>query len=309
MSKRPSRRLTLAEPGALHRRLSEHFRALLVPSTPDDPRASSAEARRNDATVRALAAFLEHERAAVAERAALAPTEPEAFREWLQALELDGPGQHDPLFDHLEQRAGLEPMRWFLAQERAGEAGFDDLVALTQVKMPSRPKLELARNYWDEMGVGYPSGMHGPMLERLGTSLALDAVEGETVWESLALANLMTGFALDRRYAFHAVGALGIVELTAPGRCEKVERGLRRLGIGARDRAYYALHSVIDRAHWRRWVAEVIEPLVAERPELARWIAEGALCRLEAGARLYRRYRAELGLAQASRSMHAERAA
>jgi hypothetical protein len=301
MSKRPSRRLTVREPGVLHRSFAEHFRTLLVPGTPDDAPATHAIAP-------ALAAFLERERAAVADRASAAPTEPAAFRAWFQTLEVDGPGQHDPLFDYLEQRADLDSMRWFLAQERAGEAGFDDLVALTQVKMPSRPKLELARNYWDEMGVGYASGMHGPMLERLGESLALDAVEGETVWESLALANLMTSFALDRRYAFHAVGALGVVELTAPGRCEKVERGLRRLNLGARDRAYYALHSVIDRAHWRRWGDEVIEPLVAERPELARWIAEGALCRLQAGARLYRRYRDELGL-ESSRPIHEDRAA
>ena len=45
-------------------------------------------------------------------------------------------------------------MRWFLTQEAAGEAGFDDLVAMTQVKLPARAKLELARNYWDEMGRG-----------------------------------------------------------------------------------------------------------------------------------------------------------
>ena len=49
-------------------------------------------------------------------------------------------------------------------QEAAGEAGFDDLVAMTQVKLPTRAKLELARNYWDEMGRGNPKGMHGPML-------------------------------------------------------------------------------------------------------------------------------------------------
>jgi hypothetical protein len=33
---------------------------------------------------------------------------------------------------------------WFMEQEAAGEAGFDDLVAYTQVKLPARAKLELA---------------------------------------------------------------------------------------------------------------------------------------------------------------------
>ncbi|MCA8887010.1 MAG: iron-containing redox enzyme family protein, partial [Hyphomonadaceae bacterium] len=52
-------------------------------------------------------------------------------------------------------------MRWFVEQEAAGEAGFDDLVAMSQVKMPAPAKLELARNYWDEMGRGNAKGMHG----------------------------------------------------------------------------------------------------------------------------------------------------
>ncbi len=29
-------------------------------------------------------------------------------------------------------------------------------MALTQVRFPVRPKLEMARNYWDEMGRGNP---------------------------------------------------------------------------------------------------------------------------------------------------------
>jgi hypothetical protein len=60
-----------------------------------------------------------------------------------------------------------EEMKWFLTQEVAGEAGFEDLTALTQVKLPPRAKLELARNYWDEMGRGNAKGMHGPLLATL----------------------------------------------------------------------------------------------------------------------------------------------
>ena len=58
-------------------------------------------------------------------------------------------------------------MKWFLLQEVAGEAGFEDLLAMAQVKMPVPAKLEMARNFWDEMGRGKAKGMHGPMLERL----------------------------------------------------------------------------------------------------------------------------------------------
>ena len=152
-------------------------------------------------------------------RASQAPRDAQGFVAWFEDPERTGPGQHDPLFAWLEHEATLDGMKWFLRQEVAGEAGFDDLVALTQVKLPTRAKLELARNYWDEMGQGHVSGMHGPMLARLAQELRLDPRDGtELVWEALALGNLMVGLAADRRYAYHSLGALGVIELTAPGR-------------------------------------------------------------------------------------------
>src|SRR5262249_21866252 len=146
-------------------------------------------------------------------------------------LEQTGPGQHDPLFPYLAEQASYEQMHWFLTQEVAGEAGFDDLVALTQVKMPTVAKLELARNYWDEMGRGQHAGMHGAMLERVAQTMGLDARPEKIVWEALALANLLTGLAANRCYAYHAIGGLGGVELTAPWRVGLVNRGLKRLGL------------------------------------------------------------------------------
>ena len=100
-------------------------------------------------------------------------------------------------------------MKWFLTQEVAGEAGFEDLTALTQLKLPTRPKLELARNYWDEMGRGNPKAMHGPLLAALAKHLELEPLPETTVTEALALANTMAGLAANRRYAYQSVGALG----------------------------------------------------------------------------------------------------
>ena len=108
--------------------------------------------------------FIEELREEVRQEAASAPTDAVGFIAWFEALEESGPGQGDPLFDWLAEDANREQLRWFFEQEAAGEAGFDDLVAMTQVKLPTRPKLELARNYWDEMGRGQLAGMHGPTL-------------------------------------------------------------------------------------------------------------------------------------------------
>jgi hypothetical protein len=238
-------------------------------------------------------AFIERERQAIAARAAAAPTDVEGFIAWFEALKETGPGQNDPLFPWLAETASYEEMRWFLQQEVAGEAGFDDLVAMTQVKMPTRPKLELARNYWDEMGRGSEAGMHGPMLDQLAKALELEPTIEGTVAPSLALGNILVAFAATRRYAYHAVGALGAVELTAPWRAGLVADGLKRLGVG-KERKYFALHATLDVQHSEAWNAEVLRPLVEADPGCARSIAEGALMRLEAGRRCFEAYRETL---------------
>ncbi len=246
----------------------------------------------SDATMLRLeGGFLEELRQGVIAEAAAVPTDPDGFIEWFEELKASGPGQGDPLFPWLAEQASRDDLRWFLQQEAAGEAGFDDLVAMTQVKLPTRPKLELARNYWDEMGRGSEKGMHGPMLGSLIDTLDLDPRIETTVWESLALANAMTAMAAARRYAWHSVGALGAIELTAPGRSACVAEGLKRVGLSGKERRYFALHAVLDVKHSEDWNREAIRPAVEEDPHRATAMAEGALIRLKCGERCFERYR------------------
>jgi len=256
----------------LHTRLAAFNHDRMAPGMPDaDWRGAIAEQARMLAEE---GEFLEASRRAVSARAATAPSDADDFVRWFKALEQHGPGQNDPLFVWLAEQATLPQMRWFLTQEIAGEAGFDDLAALTQVGMPVSTKLEIARNYWDEMGRGNRKGMHGPMLEKLSHYLGLAPNIEDTVTESLALANTMMGLAANRRYAYHSVGALGAIEQTAPSRAALVARGLKRLGIAAENRHYFDLHAVLDVKHAEAWNAEAIHPLVAADPALARPIAK-----------------------------------
>ena len=276
----------------VQRRLARWNRVRLSPGFPSDD--WRAELDRDARMMRLEGEFLEQLRAEVAEEAARAPTDADGFVAWFEALEQTGPGQHDPLFPWLAEHASLEELRWFFEQEAAGEAGFDDLVAMTQVKLPTAPKLELARNYWDEMGRGNVKGMHGPMLDALVETLEVDPSIERTVGESLALANAMTAMAANRRYAWHSVGALGAIELTAPGRAALVEKGLRRLGFSGKERKYFALHAVLDVKHSEDWNREALRPAMAEDPARGRAMAEGALIRLKCGERCFARYRAML---------------
>jgi hypothetical protein len=282
----------VADPTAFHRQLAYFNRHRLAVAV---PHADWADDLDHEAAMRKLEGeWIEAERAAVADWAAEAPTDADGFTAWFEALRDEGPGQGDALFPWLAEQARRDEMKWFITQEVAGEAGFDDLAALTQVKMPPRAKMEIARNYWDEMGRGNIKGMHCPMLDALAQTLQIRPTIEATCWESLALANTLVAFATSRRYAYHAVGALGAVELTAPGRTALVAQGLRRLGFSNKERMYFDLHAVLDVKHSESWNAEVLWPLVSERPESARFIAEGALMRLRCGERCFERYRRHL---------------
>lgn len=277
---------------ALHRALAHWNHARLAPAAPDDGWRTALEHEHRMRC--AEGAFIEAFRAHVAPLVETAPTDAHAFVAWFESLKDHGPGQWDPLFDWLESEASLEDLRWFLTQEAAGEAGFDDLVAMTQVKIPDRAKLELARNYWDEMGRGGARGMHGPMLTRTTAMLGLTPTIDATLWQSLCLANTMTAFATTRRYVWQSIGALGVVELTAPTRVACVDAGLKRVGVAPEARKYFALHAQLDIEHSRAWNDEALVPLVEEDPSRARFIAEGAVMRLICGEQCFDTYRAHL---------------
>ena len=276
----------------IQRTLAAWNRERLAPAFPAADWASDLV--RDQQMLRMEGDFLETLRDDVADEAARVPDDADGFIAWFESLQQTGPGQGDSLFPWLAEEAGMDELRWFLGQEAAGEAGFDDLVAYTQVKLPPLAKLELARNYWDEMGRGNIKGMHGPMLDTLVERLGLAPEIETTVAESLALANAMTAMATARRYAWHSVGALGVIELTAPGRAACVAKGLRRLGFSGSERRYFDLHAVLDVKHSADWNREALRPLVEEDPRRAAAIAEGALIRLNCGARCFARYREEL---------------
>jgi hypothetical protein len=218
----------------LHTELTQLNRERLAPAQPtEDWR--TALAREHAWRTRELE-FLEDELAALRPRASQAPRTSRAFVAWFEDLKATGPGQGDPLFPWLATTADASAMRWFMKQEVSGEAGFEDLVALTQIRMPEQTKLELARNYWDELGRGHPRGMHGPMLHRLALALELDALDVPIVWEALALANVMAGLAANRRYAYQAIRAIlislidaqpEVAPLIAEGALARLEAGRR----------------------------------------------------------------------------------
>ena len=90
------------------------------------------------------------------------------------------------------------------------------------------------------------------------------------------------------------VGGRGLRQRLFTLRAWVVRSSLGSLGVEPAMRKYFQLHAVLDVKHSEDWNEEALRPLIAERPECARAIAEGALMRLELGRRCFDEYRKRL---------------
>jgi len=211
------------------------------------------------------------------------PSEPDAFVDWYRGAAFSHPLYEHDLYSYLASDADREAIEWFLHMEAAGEAAFDDLLAIAQVGTRGEVKLEMAQNFWDEMGNGKSHKVHTHMFHRLAHELAIEAPAAhELPWQVLAGVNVMLWSAIPRRNAFRAQGALGAVELLAPQRCTRLVHGAVRVGIEKRTMLYYGAHAIIDVGHAEGWLAHVVRPQVAELPDSRLGIAEGLLVRADA---------------------------
>jgi Iron-containing redox enzyme len=164
----------------------------------------------------------------------------------------------------------------FLALEGGPDGGFDDLVAACQIGLGGGPKLELARNYWDEMGQGSPARVHTELHRKLARALDLPALpREEQPVEALERAALGSLLATNRSLQPELVGALGLLELQAGPRCRKVVEGLRRIGAGDDALDFYVEHATVDPHHGKAWIDEVVAPL-SSSPRWAAGMVRGA---------------------------------
>lgn len=182
----------------------------------------------------------------------------------------------------------------YLALEGGPDGGFDDLVAVCQVGLAGEPKLEMARNYWDELGRGQADHVHTELHRTMARSVRLAVPDREdqptAALERSALGGLL---ATNRWLQPQMVGALGLIELQAGPRCRKVAAGLRRVGVPEEGVRFYDEHAVADPRHGKDWLEHVVRPLVQD-PRWARGIVEGARWRWLVNARFFDHARRQL---------------
>ena len=168
----------------------------------------------------------------------------------------------------------------FLALEGGPDAGFDDLVAACQIGLTGAPKMELAVNYWDEMGNGEPTAVHTTLHDQLVEAIDMPRIPvTDQPVSGLARSALGGLLATNRWLQPEMLGALGLIELQAGPRCRLVLNGFERCGAPAAAYPFYEVHAEVDPRHGKDWLEKAIVPTVTDHPEWGSRILRGAAWR------------------------------
>ena len=195
----------------------------------------------------------------------------------------------------LADTADWEQLVQFLALEGGPDGGFDDLVAVCQLGLVGSAKLELAQNYWDEMGNGDPDAVHTVLHDELVRALGMPHIPREQLpVEALERAALGGLLATNRWLQPEMLGALGLLELQAGPRCRLVLKALDRLGAPAGAYPFYVEHAEVDPRHGKDWVEKAIAPTVADHPDWGPRIIKGAWWRSTVNLAFFERLRQDL---------------
>ncbi len=190
---------------------------------------------------------------------------------------------HEFYDDFLPHRAQREHLRFYLCQETNLDPKFDDILAYIQVGHGGQQKMEIAINYWDEMGNGNYSEVHSSLFQKTLNYLNVDSnyVRTNLFPESIASGNMSSCLAIYRRHSLRALGYFGTAEYIGPRRFKSLLTAWERNELDPAFSEYHRLHISIDAIHGNAWLNNVIAPLIDRDPDLGEQIAQGMLLRLE----------------------------
>ena len=209
------------------------------------------------------------------------------FPDWIQ----DYANKHSeqsihPIFPFLAKEASLEQMREFFLQETPLEMLFGDIVGLMLPGLYGSPKMELVRNYWDEVGCANNERVHRNLRAELMRHLDIPtdiyiSQANILICEELELINLYLGLALNRAKLTELIGVMLTTEIIIPGNFNYLIEGWRRLGIDDDLLSYHLEHIGVDEIHAQDLLYRVVMPILQESPDQMQDIILGVSRRLD----------------------------
>lgn len=220
------------------------------------------------------------------------PKNASEFLTWYNRLHAAHRREVAPFFNRLADESTLEELSFYIAMEEQVDGRFDDVIALAQLGMTGDMKLALAENYWDEMGLGTLSEMHTVLFrksaEQLRELMGPQVSVPQAPAEALKNGNLLLMYALRRQYHPRLLGALAILEHTAPYRFSRTVKAMRRLGMPEDVIYYHDMHITIDANHGKQLLYRVLMPLAESCPEAIEEMCVGCLIRYNVAVDYYK---------------------
>lgn len=184
-----------------------------------------------------------------------------------------GPGSETGVSHHLRRHGELRQLREYVAHRSLYHLKEADPQAWVIPRLAGAAKAGVVSVEHDEYGGGRPGRMHERLFAEMMDELGLDARYGALLDHApaatLAEVNFMSLCGLRRSLRGALIGQFALVELTSPPGSDRIARGMRRLGLGARACAFYDEHVEADAVHEQIIRLRVLDPLLAGEPHLA----------------------------------------
>jgi hypothetical protein len=195
--------------------------------------------------------------------------------------ELAGRGGPD-LAGYLARKASRDQFAEFIGHRSVYQLKEADPHSFGIPRLDGAVKAALVEIQADEYGGGRPERMHAELFRATMRWLELDDSYGHYVPAvpavTLAVSNLMSLFALHRRWTGALLGHLAALEMTSTGPNRLYSAGARRLGASAQQRRYFDEHVEADAVHEQIAVHDLCGGYAAARPGAAADILFGAAC-------------------------------
>lgn len=208
---------------------------------------------------------------------------PEALTQYINELIAAHPAaNHDIYEGFIPQRCSREDLRQFFLQESTMDVNTDDFLASMQIGCDRDLKVEIAHNYWDEMGRGKRTSLHSDLFEDILRALDVNpAIKIRDIQlEALVCGNLQTLVAQYRCYFGLGVGFFYTCEHMASHRFGRAAQAWSRLTLPQSGTRYHKLHIPLDVVHASNWLNNVLKPYVAKNPHKNEEVVAGIMYRL-----------------------------
>ncbi len=202
----------------------------------------------------------------------------------------------------LHRQASREQVLDFLRERSVQQLKESDPQSFVLPRLDGPAKVALAELQYDEYGGGRPERLHATMYAEALDAAGLDGRYGAYIDDvsaiSLASANAMTLFGLNRRLRGAAMGHLAAFEASSSVPSRKIAAGIERVGLPDAVSAYFHEHVEADAVHEHVASSDICGAMVAEEPALRRDVLFGAASCLfleeESGHELLGRWTASL---------------